>query len=434
MDLPVPVVGGVHAFLQRSGVEDEVVGRPVQAGRELRQDLAKRLRRRRDIDRGRLPEVGLVPPRDDPGLERRPRRVRREGHARVVLPDEPVGPARFVADESAERALAFADDEPGGAAELLGDPVRDLGQVVEVEAEVIRAGAGLGAPVLDDLQVVRLADRAGLDERVASADQELLDEVVADRVQRTMLVRWRDDRPPRAGRAGLRQLRPGRGPRSSSRASSPVPTTWNAKSLSIRTRTPSPAGVEQFAQPNRWSSTGSAARANRSRWNARSTIVATHQPVIGSLRSSNSPAAIASGLRPGQSRRRSRPRRPGRRRGRRVRPTPSTVAGAGLAGPGQLGIDGGRGHTRHPARIDELEVGQVHADVERDAVVADAALHAQAERADLARRRAVRIAPAAGVTVAPLRRSRRTRRTSRRGPPRAPGRAAAAAGRARRAR
>ena len=46
-----------------------------------------------------------------------------------------------------------------------------------------------------------------------------------------------------------------------------VPTTWNAKSLSIRIRTPSPAGVVQLAQPKRRSSTGSAARANRSRWN-----------------------------------------------------------------------------------------------------------------------------------------------------------------------
>ena len=56
--------------------------------------------------------------------------------------------------------------------------------------------------------------------------------------------------------------------------------------------------LAQFWQP-RPSSTASAARANRSRWNARSTTVATHQPVIGSLRSSNRPAAIA--LRPRSS-------------------------------------------------------------------------------------------------------------------------------------
>ena len=56
-------------------------------------------------------------------------------------------------------------------------------------------------------------------------------------------------------------------------------------------RTPSP-GTAQLAQPNSRSSTASAARAKRSRWNARSTTVATHQLVIGSFRSSNSPLAI----------------------------------------------------------------------------------------------------------------------------------------------
>ena len=55
--------------------------------------------------------------------------------------------------------------------------------------------------------------------------------------------------------------------------------------------------------------------------------------------------------------------------------------------------DRGRVDSGHAARIDELEVGEVDGHVERDAVIADAALDAQAERADLARRGAVGVAP-----------------------------------------
>ena len=211
-----------------------------------------------------------------------------------------------------------------------------------------------------------------------------------------MLAGRGDDRPPAAGRAGLGEGTWAR-PRSSSRASSPVPTTWKAKSLSIRTRTPSPSGVEQFAQPNRWSSTGSAARANRSRWKARSTTVATHQPVIGSLRSSNRPAATS--VRP-RARRRAERRgegrgeRPGGALDRRRRTGGASAVAA-------LARDRRRDDAGHPARVDEVEVGEVDGHVEGDPVVADAALDAQAERADLARRRAVRVAPAAGVAVAP---------------------------------
>ena len=56
-----------------------------------------------------------------------------------------------------------------------------------------------------------------------------------------------------------------------------------------------------------------------------------------------------------------------------------------------------------PHGIDEVEVGQVDGHVEGDAVVADAALDAQAEGADLARASAGRLDPAARMAVAPVR-------------------------------
>ena len=64
-----------------------------------------------------------------------------------------------------------------------------------------------------------------------------------------------------------------------------------------------------------------------------------------------------------------------------------------------LGSDRGRRQARHPARVDQVEFGEIDRHVERDPVIADAALDAQAERPDLSRLGAVRIDPAAGVAV-----------------------------------
>ena len=122
----------------------------------------------------RAPEVRLVPAGDDPHLERRARGVGRERDARVVLPDQPVRPSRLVANEAAVRTLALADDEARRATELLRDPVRDLGQVVQVEAQVIGPRARLRAPVLDDLEIVGLALGPGGRQRLAGARRRAL--------------------------------------------------------------------------------------------------------------------------------------------------------------------------------------------------------------------------------------------------------------------
>ena len=110
-------------------------------------------------------EVGVVAARDDPHLERRARGVRREGDRVVVLVEQALGTADLIADVPAPRALPFPDDEARGAAELLGHPMGDLGQVVEVEAEVVRPGAGLGTPVLDDLHVFGAGGLLGVADR-----------------------------------------------------------------------------------------------------------------------------------------------------------------------------------------------------------------------------------------------------------------------------
>ena len=311
----------------------------------------------RHVRRGGPPEVRLVAARHDPDLERRARGVRRERDAVVVLPDQAVRSRGLLADEPAERALPFADDEARRAAQLLGDPVRDLGQVVQVQAQVVRPGAGLRAPVLDDLEVVGLAGGPRLGQRVAGAADERLDE---------RRCRRRGAAGARPGGATIVRQLPGRaglGQRDLGEAAvelagvvagaddveGEVLEHPDADAVALR-------ACEQFAQPNRRSSIGSAARANRSRWKARSTIVATHQPVIGSLRSSNRPAATASGPRPAAA------PSSAAKAVAKIRPARSTDArGRRRAGVAQLARDRGRGDAGHPARVDQVEVGQVDA-------------------------------------------------------------------------
>ena len=60
-----------------------------------------------------------------------------------VLEDQPRLIGDFVAHQSAEGALALADDVARRPAQLLADAVRDLRQVVEVEAQVIGLRARL---------------------------------------------------------------------------------------------------------------------------------------------------------------------------------------------------------------------------------------------------------------------------------------------------
>src|SRR6478672_13755124 len=135
------------------------------------------------------------------------------------------------------------------------------------------------------------------------------------------------------------------------------------------------------------SGTGSAARANRLRSKSRSTIVATHQPVIGSLRSSNRPALMT-----GSGLDQDRALEPVHRRSdglaERLAEDPAGPfdgAGRGRLGrPAQLFRDRGRDEARPAARVDQLEVLQVDVDVQRDPVVADSTFDAQAERPDLA--------------------------------------------------
>ena len=343
-------------------------------------------------------EVRFVVPRHDPGLERRTRGVRRERDAGVVFPDEPIRAPRLVADQPAERALALADHEPRGAAELLGDPMRDLRQVVQVQAQVVRPRACLRAPVLDDLEVLGLAGDASRGKGVARAGKQLLDQVVADGVQGTVLAGRSDDRPPRAGGPRLRQGDLGETlvklARLLARADDvegvvlehpdPDPVALRCRAV----RTAEQVVVDRLGGPGEAVEVEGAVH-HRGDPPAGDRVLSQFEQPGGHLRQ-------ASGqVKRGADRR-------GERRGER----PGGTLHGGRRGwtrrrarSGKLRLDGGGDHAGHPARVDELEVGEVHAHVEGDPVVGDAALHAQAERPDLAWRRAFRVAPAAGMAV-----------------------------------
>ena len=430
MDLPVPVVGRVDLLAQRRGVEDEVVGRAVEARREPRRAPGA-APRPWPGSRGCRPraEVRVVAARDDPHLERRARGVRGEGDAVAVLPDQPVGSPRSpraragrtgTRPRGSRTARRRRAPRRSGAGSGAGRTGRGTGG-----SSAPRPGRPSSGPPWRYSVWPVVAGRRRSASRAPA--HEPLDEVGADGVQRPVLAGWRDDRPPRAGRARLGHRHLGEPVVALELAGLVVRADDVERVVLEHPRADAVAGraCEQFAQPNSRSSTGSAARAKRSRWNARSTTVATHQPVIGSLRSSNRPAAIGR-LRPrGRERCVDRRRRRRRRRStRHARRTRST---------------GGIGPARRSSRAIDVDTtpGIPHGsmssksarstrDVERDAVVADAALDAQAEGADLARRGAVGIAPAAGMAVAPRRRDAERRAGRRRAPPRARGRTAAA--------
>ena len=170
-----------------------------------------------------------------------------------------------------------------------------------------------------------------------------------------MLLRRRDDRPPAAGRARLGEGHLGdpaielagvlAGPDDVEREVLEHPDADAGR----------PRASSSWRNRTARSSIGSAARANRSRWKARSTTVATHQPVIGSLRSSNRPAAIAQPASSGA------PIASAKARAK-ISPTRSTdaVVGACVVSPRSAAIDVGR-HAGHPARVDQVEIGEVDA-------------------------------------------------------------------------
>jgi hypothetical protein len=83
--------------------------------------------------------------------------------------------------------------------------MRDLGQVVDVEAQVVRACAGLGTPVLHDLHVLRLAVFPGRGDLGPDARQQLPDERRSDGVEGAVLAGRRDDRLPGPGGPELGQ-------------------------------------------------------------------------------------------------------------------------------------------------------------------------------------------------------------------------------------
>ncbi len=308
----------------------------------------------------------------DPDLERRARGVRREGDARVVLPRRaarggapPRGRAgstgtRPRGSRSARRRRAPRRPDAGSAAGRTGRGTggwsgRRPGRPSSGRPGGTRSGRPRAASAI--------ASRQRREHR--------RDQLVADRVERPVLARRRDDRPPAARRPGRARSRPGRGCVELARL------LLGADDVEgVVLEDPQPDAV---ARPARGSS-GSRRRrrparprrANRSRSKARSTTVATHQPVIASLRSSNRPATA------------SRSRTPARRRApaelgsaspqsapaREAPRAPSERAPASpprrRVGRGRL-VAAGRAraaievetHAGHAARVDQLEVGQV---------------------------------------------------------------------------
>ena len=287
VDLPVPMVGGVDLLMQRRRMEHEVVGRAVEASASLPSTWrsasaaaamsrsvarAKSASWRRGTTHtsngerlaqganatawpsayssrsGGAPRRGPggstgTPPRGS-GTARRRRAPRRSG---VGSAEGRTG--RSTGGSSGRRPARPSSGRPGGRR--------------------VRSGARLAA----------ISSR----ERRSSPSIVSLPTAWSGRCSPGGATTVRHDPAARASAIVTCAMAPSR-----CRASSSVPATVKAKSLRTRSRMPSPDGMRQLKQSPR-SSIGADGRANRSRANVRSTTVATHQPVIASLRSSNRP-------------------------------------------------------------------------------------------------------------------------------------------------
>src|SRR5262249_46715342 len=123
-DLPVPVVVGLPAAIERAGVERDAVGRIVEKAAKTSDQV--------DEERGELgerlaadrPEVRGVDRREDPGFVRMLRRVRREGDASRTLCNHPGPEVELLGELVAERAALLLAVVALGARQLLLDALR----------------------------------------------------------------------------------------------------------------------------------------------------------------------------------------------------------------------------------------------------------------------------------------------------------------------
>ena len=372
------------------------------------------------------PEVGGVDSGHDPGLERRARGVRGEGDARLVLPEQ-ARPARPRPGRGGRTGTPRPGSRSGPRRRSPRRPDAAPGAGRTGRGTGGRSGRRPGRPS-SGRPGGRPSGRPRADSAIASRHARSIAPIISSPTA------WSGRCSP-GGATTVRQLPEARACssatwtrfRSSSRASSSVPTTWKAKSLRIAQpdavafglpavlaavlrldrggRPGEPIPMEGAIDDRRDPPAGDRVAAQLEE-------AGSHRPAQAG-RSPTSSASEAAGPTP---RRRSDPAR-------------ATAAGRRrLVRPTELGRDRGRDHAGHPAGIEQLEVGQVRIDVQGDAVERDAPLDPQAERADLARRSSVGQDPAAGLAARAGPPRPRTRGRSRPGPPRGPARRAGRAG------
>ena len=291
--------------------------------------------------------------------------------------------------------------------------MRDLRQLVQVDAQVVGTGTRLAARVLDHLDVVDAGDVPGASDLVTGKREHRDDGGPLRRVEPLMVALGGGDGgpAPHIPQQAEPRLPGSRSSRPDASCSRWLPATVNACWRRTRSQTPSSGALSQFWHGAPSGCTDTARCANRDRSYSRSTTVATHHPVMSSRRSSNRPPAIrrsgggASGARLGrgddglvqpQCERGREALRGGRDAGgRRACCHPR---------PAELPTDRGDRDVGEPARVDELEVGEARGHVEGDAVIRDAVLHAQPQGAQLAGKPlgAPGVHPAAGIPVATL--------------------------------
>ena len=244
MDLPVPVVGAIDLLAQRRGVQDEVVGRAVEGSGEPAEDLAEGLGGGPDGGVVGATEVGVVAARAR-SRPRTPSARRTARRRRCRRPPRPAAPGARTSSRTSRQnghspsRMTKRAAPPSSSAMRCGIWGRSYRSrhrwLVRAPAWAPQFWTTVRYSVWPVAAASRMASRAPH----TRASMSSVPTACSGRCSRGGATTVRHEPVARAcaSETWARPWSP-----ASSRASSSVPTTWKAKSLSIRVRTPSPSG------------------------------------------------------------------------------------------------------------------------------------------------------------------------------------------------
>ncbi len=189
--MPVIKIGGL--VRERRAVEHQIVGRRFECPIDAHQDSLEEPRQAFVLVPGRLFEPRPVTPRQEPRLERKPRRVRRERDEVGVLLDDAPAVGDFLMHDVAEHAPLLGGKMPPRAVDLRADEIGHDRQRNELRVPVVERRAGGRAVVLEDEDAAEAAILLEIEDPLAKRPQHPLDLRLGHRRHRLAVIGRFDD-------------------------------------------------------------------------------------------------------------------------------------------------------------------------------------------------------------------------------------------------